>query len=250
MQKKLENHWVAQSFLEGAAQYQQHAYQQQQIATLLAARLLPYLRDKPLRRGLELGAGTGFLTARLREGFIKAELPPLDCFYLNDLNHITYQDAPALTVVPLVGDMASIALPDALDLVVSSSALQWLDDVPSFLRRLSLRQQGILAIALFVGDHYLELKQTLGISLAYQTPSALLAALPSDWQLLYQRRWRRTRYFADVRAVMAHIKQTGVPRLPVDFARLRQLPKRYAALKTRAGYPLTEDVFWLIAQKK
>ncbi len=102
------------------------------------------------------------------------------------------------------------------------------------------------------GEHYQQLRQTLGVGLDYEAPEALLALLSRDFVPLWQRQYHEVRYFPSAQAVLAHVRSTGVGHLrhQVRFAQLRGFVQRYEGLRSDLGYPLTYQALQFIGVRR
>ena len=136
---------IGRAFGRAAGTYDDHALVQRLAAEELADRIAALsLPDGP--RVLEIGCGTGFLTAALRRRLPQAQL------VVSDLSPQMVEACRAR--VPdadyLVMDGEHPTVRDAsFDLVVSGLALQWFEDAPAALERLcrALRPGGWLAVS-------------------------------------------------------------------------------------------------------
>lgn len=205
----IETTRLCQRFTAAAATYDRHAEAQQQIC----AHLLTLLREEGRMRFphvLEIGCGSGGFTRLLQAAGEVGE------WWLNDLCESW---SPALSQVMegacwhwLPGDAEKLAFPGSFDLIVSANALQWLRDLPAFLRRLSasLRPDGLLLFNLFAPDNLPEIRQLTGQGLTYPTQEALRAWLEPDYQLLRMEGERITLTFSEPLDVLRQLKYTGV----------------------------------------
>lgn len=198
---------IAAGFARHLASYETAATAQAQIADRLAARIAPLV--PPAARLLELGHGTGFLTRQL------ARLAPGE-IWLNDLvAPLPEMSWPAATKVrALPGDAAALRFPAGLDLIASASMLQWLADPAALLHRAAqaLRPGGILAVSSFGPGNFPELA---GLGLppgapGYRDAAGLCADLPVGMQVLAAWDESLPLVFPDARALMAHLRATGV----------------------------------------
>lgn len=238
---------VAHSFARGAGSYHDAAVAQREIAARLFARLCAAAGPKRFARVLEAGCGSGHLSRHL------ATLAP-DVLWLNDLG----TPPPALPrAVMLPGDIARIALPAKLDLVASSSMIQWLEDPGAVVARLAgaVAPDGFLALSGFGPDHFPELRALGSCAGAPSCLSGagLAALLPAGWQVAGVGDWPITLQFDSALAVLQHLRATGVN------ARAGQIRSRGALLRflhtyedrfaTPEGVPLTYAASWLVARR-
>ncbi len=128
---------IAAAFGLGAGTYDDAAPIQRAAARRLARRIAAQWPKAPPRRILEIGCGTGFLSAEL------AALFPESTLVLTDIAPAMLQRCQARLGAGHAYRVMDGAHPDAdltggFDLVVSSLALQWLPDLRDGLRRLAL----------------------------------------------------------------------------------------------------------------
>lgn len=137
---------VAAAFTRQAEAYDSVAAIQREVARHLARRIAARLPAPPARI-LEIGCGTGLLSAELAAAFPKAEL------LLTDISPTMLERARAR-----LGDRAEYLVLDGehpegleggFDLIASSLALQWFANLPGALARLSrlLAPGGLLCFA-------------------------------------------------------------------------------------------------------
>jgi malonyl-CoA O-methyltransferase len=69
----------------------------------------------------------------------------------------------------LIGDIEQLNLPQSLDAVISSSALQWMTDLPALLQRIhdALKPNAYFGFSTFGSDNLTEIKQLTGQGLNY-----------------------------------------------------------------------------------
>ncbi|NOX09931.1 MAG: malonyl-ACP O-methyltransferase BioC [Gammaproteobacteria bacterium] len=135
---------VRRSFNESATSYDEVAVLQREIGKRLLSRL-EFMKVKP-RCILDLGAGTGTLTAELVRKYRRAHVLGLDL--AESMLHLARDKKPWLGSAHFVcGDAQSLPLADAsVDMIISNLTLQWcsdLDQVFAEFRRV-LRPGGVL----------------------------------------------------------------------------------------------------------
>jgi len=146
-----------------AGQYDAVTEVQRAMGQALLALVAPWLPLAPGARVLELGCGTGRLTARL------AQLAPGATILALDLAPAMLAQArlrlgarPGLRL--LAGDAeqlpAEVVAEAPYDLIVSNAMVQWLHDPPTALRRYQalLAPRGVLAISTFGPETFTELR--------------------------------------------------------------------------------------------
>jgi len=160
---------VAQRFAKAGQSYVEHAVVQKQISVQLFEYLKQYC-PQSLPSVLEIGCGSGNLT-HLFESYFQ-----VDQLYLNDLYADVDQHFLNFKHVNwLIGDIEQLELPLELDAVVSSSALQWMTDLPALLQRIydALKPKGYLGFSTFGENNLIEIKQLTGQGLNYYSLEAL-----------------------------------------------------------------------------
>lgn len=187
------------------------AVQRAMARSLVAALRSLGRRDFP--RVLEIGCGTGLLTAQIARRLLVRE------YFANDVNE---ECGPRLDKVLgpgrggelrfLAGDVERLEqLPAGLDLVVSNAVFHWLEDPEALLGRLAhaLTDGGCLAFSTFGPENLLEIGELTGLRLAYRSCDEIRQALAQDFRLRHVSE-RRVRLRLDSpRHVLEHLRRTG-----------------------------------------
>lgn len=141
-------------FDEQAGDYESVALVQARVAKLLAARL----GGEPARV-LEIGCGTGLLSAQLKALFPAAELLLTD-IAPNMLAQAERKLGRGARYLVMDGQWPDTSL-GRFDLVVSSLAFQWFDDLPGALARLAemLAPGGVLVFATLGRESFAQWRQ-------------------------------------------------------------------------------------------
>lgn len=246
---------IGKAFARHYEQYHDAAVVQRLMAERLDAALAAAAPQLRVERALEIGIGTGFLTRLLTARFPQAE------WWFNDLTPAAFDWIPAglSQVLTLPGDAETLPYPHGLDLLAGASALQWFDDMernffPKAYR--VLNQGGLLAIATFGHRHFHELAALTEMPLTYPTPAELAAmAEKAGFTLRHTEDWEHTLHFPDIRALLDHLRRTGVNgaascRISTP-ARMREFGRLYAAAHPSEddSLPLTYHAELLVAQR-
>lgn len=247
---------VQTSFARGLPSYHDHAQSQARIARTLAdqllqAKLLAGARNT-FEHVLEFGCGTGHLTQRLCNTF------DINRLHLNDLVPDCASLAAPRAQSFTAGPIQDIPLPGQLDLIASASTVQWIEDLPALMHRLTehLRPGGWLALSSFAPTHFPELSLLGSGSGApsYVTPADWQAMLPRDLDVHHLAEAKDVMRFDSPRAVLRHLRATGVNGKAEGRwtrARLASFEQRYTELfGDGSTVSLTYAPVWLIAQKQ
>lgn len=246
---------VANSFARHYSRYELAATVQRDMAERLDAALAAAATELQVRRALEIGIGTGFLTRLLTARFPDAD------WWFNDLSPAAFDWIPAglQQTNTLPGDAEALPYPSSLDLLASASALQWFDDLPAFFPKAQsvLRPGGILSIATFGNQNFPELAQLYGRPLNYPSlPSLAGMAHGAGFQILATDEWQCQLRFPSARELLEHLRCTGVNaaasgriRTPAQLQHFEETYRRTFGLPD-ASLPLTYHPLLLLARKE
>lgn len=233
---------IAENFSAHAQSYDEFA----KIQPLVAARLAATLTGKP-RRILEIGCGTGHLSAHLLQNFPDAEL------VLSDISSSMLalcQQKLGSKPTYLCFDAAS--LPQGLgrfDLIVSSLALQWIDDLGLCLQHLSehLQPHGRLAVSILGNKNFSEwaslLREFGGVPGLHHYPSIENFPWPEGKKGEVSQEFLQEHYKSGT-AFLKALKKIGASAArrdhkPTSVAQMRQVLKA-----TEQGFAVTYHVLY------
>lgn len=206
---KTDKSLLRSRFAANFRNYDSLATVQNEICAQLAEMLGRICTVSP--QGIEIGAGTGFMTRRL------VELFPDTFWTINDLvEESASYTAPYLNgkrAGYLWGDAETIGLPEEQGAIVSASTVQWFDDLPRFVGRAyrALEPEGYFALSTFGPDNFHEIKATAGEGLSYRTSADLLEMLSqTGFTIAENLEYIKHLYFDTPTDVLRHIKATGV----------------------------------------
>jgi len=200
-------------FEQAAATYERQAKVQHLVADRLLALLTNVAPAIAPASMLEIGCCTGLLTEK-----IMARFPSLSHLTVSDLVPSFAQCVERKVgnlvenITFLAGDIESVNLPARYDLIISSSTLHWVHDLPGLCRKLHahLKEGGILAFSLYGVDNLQEIRAVTGLGLRYQSMEQLVAVVAGKFQILVAEQAQETLWFPDPFSVLQHLRATGV----------------------------------------
>lgn len=169
----------------------------------VAKTLLKYIpKDINFNKVLELGCGTGIFTNLFINDIKYQEL------FLNDFfdtksyfKNIKYEDF-------LIGDMSKINLSN-YDLIVSSSAFQWVENLDYFIQKLSNASKTIV-FSIYIKNNLKEIYDHFGITLNYFSTKELYNILEKYFKNITFFEKSYELKFKTPLDALKHLKQTGV----------------------------------------
>ena len=247
---------VVDSFRSSRNTYEDNAIVQRRISQQLVTLLMTSNTCK-YNSVLEVGCCTGLLTDFL------CEHCEIESLYLNDIVPEFCElttGRPALynirDVSTLPGDIERCSLPGDLDLIISSSTFQWIDDLDALLEKFhrSLKDQGVLAFSLFGPGTMAEVRKLTGKGLQYLSLDTLLQLVGKRFKVIVQKDKVDQLFLPSVRAVMRHIKDTGVGGVGGEkwsHSQFKEFEKRYREeFVTEQGIPVSYFSTTIIAKKE
>ena len=253
--QNLDKQLIADSFRASATTYDENATVQKEISRQLI-NILQSLDVINYSRVLEIGCCTGILTDLL------VESREIDKIYLNDIVQefcVTTGERVANRVGQverMAGDIEDCALPENLGLVISSSTFQWMADLPALFRQIhsSLRDEGYLVFSIFGPGTMSEISALTGRSLQYYSREDLTEMLHDNFRVVSLQSQVKRIYFPTVRAVLQHVRQTGVGGLGRSKwmpGKFREFEKQYnRRFASEQGLRVTYSSTFVVAKKK
>ncbi|NUG52184.1 malonyl-ACP O-methyltransferase BioC [Acinetobacter lactucae] len=245
----LNKNLVAQRFAKAGQSYSEHAVVQKQICQNLT-RLLQQFCPSMMSRVFEIGCGSGNLTRLITASFQIEELI-LNDLYTDVQQHFNHQE----NLKWLIGDVEILELPQQLDMIVSGSALQWMQDLSRLLKRCNeaLVDQGWLCFSTFGFKNLLEIKELTGQGLSYWSFESWNSALTqAGFEILHLSESEAQLYFDSPKDVLQHLKATGVTATAQHRwtkQTLQQFYQDYDRFKCAEGYSLTYHPIYCIARR-
>ena len=242
---------VAQRFAKAGQSYIEQAVVQKQIS----AQLFEYLKvycPQNLASVLEIGCGSGNLTHLFHSYF------QVDQLFLNDLYADVDQHFSTIeNIAWLIGDIEQLHLPQSLDAVISSSALQWMTNLPTLLHRIhdALKPKGYLGFSTFGENNLIEIKKLTGQGLNYISLEFLKRQLEQqNFEVLLIEQEVKQIYFDHPKSVLQHLKATGVTATAKSHRwtkqSLQQFYSDYQQFYDEQGFRLTYHPIYVIARRK
>lgn len=227
--------------------YDSNAVIQRNIATSLYQKWEKSIGTKQDAAILEIGCGTGFLTQLYVPRIFPSKL------ILNDLCNI-----PTITLNLNITnyefieqDAETLSFPDnTFDYVLSSSAIQWFENLPLFFEKIHkwLKPDGALIISTFGPNNMKEIKDYVKISLNYKGTNWYNNEIKRNFDIVLISEECETMLFDSPLQVLRHIQSTGVNSVStknVPRSALRHLLNSYKSVDGK--FPLTYNPIYIIA---
>lgn len=253
---KIDKELIKQRFAKSIATYDDCAKAQKQIAEHLANKLKEHTNGI-FQNVLELGAGTGFLTQQILQ---KTKIKKLTCNdmveeYKELLEAMCKKTNTIFEFVPC--DLERVEnFKDTYDLMISSSALQWIVELESLFAKLSLKlnKQGVFAFSTFGKKNLIEFREILSQGLYYPDLDYLQSILKKDFTINHFAEEEIIMQFASPIEVLRHLKNTGVNSLirgKLTKQKLNEFNQEYLRkYASSQGVRLTYHPIYIIAKKK
>ena len=210
---------VALRFSQAGQSYTQHAIVQKQIAQQLFQLIKKYSPQR-LNMVFEIGCGSGNLSHLLMGGL------HINSLILNDLYVGVQQDFKMDQPIKfLIGDIEQLEFPKNIDLIASSSVLQWIGDLSAVLQKAqsSLNLQGYLCFSTFGQQNLQEIKTLTGQGLDYLSIEDIQEKLLSNgFEILHISEQIESLSFTHPKQVLQHLKATGVTATASNFRWTKQ----------------------------
>lgn len=243
---------IANSFSLSGKTYHSAAIAQKQIAEKLFT-LIEQSQIQP-QKALEIGCGSGFLTHLTLNKFPNCEWTLNDLFLSDEV--LDLSKGKETTTFFLTGNAEQIDFPTSLDLITSSSTIQWFQDIPNFLDKCakSLKPGGQIAFSSFGVTNFNEIRSLTQTGLNYLNLE--------EWELILKQNFKEIKiseeriilHFPSAIDVLKHLKKTGVNagnRRYKTRSQLYNFTKKYEKLfQTDKGVKLTYAPIYIQAIKR
>lgn len=220
---------IERRFSRALYRYHTMAVVQQRIAH----RLCGLIDGNCGKLGVEIGAGSGFLTEKL-----VAKFPDMH-WIANDITSASEQFMPR-SVEFRCCDGETMELPANVDIIATASTVQWFDNLPNFISSAAaaLSTDGVLAIATFGKENFAEITSDMEY---YSKPEIELLLSSENLTIIHSQEWIEQMIFENPLEVLRHIKSTGVNALtPTRWTskELQQFVDKYPTPATLTFHPI------------
>ncbi len=187
--------------------YDEYSYIQKKVAL----NLIDFIREKKalsqnVKKILEIGCGTGIFTREyLNE--LKTKNIVLEKLYLNDIFDVR-NFFGHLGNDFIEGDITKLKIPK-VDLIVSSSVFQWIEDLDLLFKKISTSSQELI-FSTYTKNNLIEIKNHFGISLKYYETEEIKSILEKYFEKVEFKQEKIVLNFENSLEVLKHLKYTGV----------------------------------------
>ena len=257
----IETFQIARRFSQAGQSYDEHAVIQKKIANQLMGLMNLYIQNKSFETIFEIGCGSGNLSKLLIEHHSFQNI------ILNDLYdavkvHFDNQPIEEKNKIRwLIGDIEQLDFPSELDMVTSSSALQWMHDLDRIFVQSQqvLNERGYLCFSTYGKRNLKEIKLLTQQGLQYLHIDEIRTKLEKNgFQILHLSEKTETLEFKHPKHILQHLKSTGVTATASNFRWTKQsLETFYQGYRQfiqtdeheNLVYPLTYHPIFVIARK-
>jgi malonyl-CoA O-methyltransferase/biotin synthesis protein BioG len=244
---------IAKTFGRSFASYDKEAKVQLQIARRLAKLVLKRIDPEEILEILEIGVGTGFLTKELAKKLKGKQ------WHLNDLSASAadYTKGIVDTIPAFIeGDAQLQEFPKGMDLIVSASCFQWIENLEAFFKKLaaSCNIGSMLAFSTFLPENLREIRSLTGRGLNYMGIVGLESIMTKNgFEILCSEAETIKVDFEDPIAVLRHLRETGVGGSFADFwtpQKLKHFSKQYSEFFSngKGGVTLTYRPIYFVSK--
>lgn len=221
---KLDKSQIALRFAQAGQSYPEQAIVQRKIARHLSDLIAQYTVDQH-DKVFEIGCGSGNLTQLLMQKLHIKDLI-LNDLYMDVQQHFSLTNAVNKPQVNwLIGDIEQLEFPNNLNMIVSSSVLQWVNDLDAILDQAfrHLTPQAELCFSSFGPHNLREIKSLTGQGLNYLSIEDLQARLQKNgFEILHLSEQIEQMTFTHPKQVLQHLKATGVTATAAYFRWTKQ----------------------------
>jgi len=145
---------IKERFNKASNTYNNHAFAQK----IIINKLIHFTKENGIKKAnnvFEIGCGTGLMTKEIINHFSPNNLIVNDICENQLSITLNERDYKGYNIQYIQGDAEDILFPEDNNLILSSSAIQWLNDLDSFFSRIqtSINKDGIFAFSTFGKDN-------------------------------------------------------------------------------------------------
>lgn len=182
--------------------YNQYADVQREVAKGLISFIDENTKDKKIESVFEIGCGTGIFTRCFLEKYSPSSLILNDYFdtkeYFQNISYNSFYQ----------GNIEEKDIPTA-DIIVSSSALQWIGDLEKVISRIA-KTGAIFSFSIFTYGNLQEIKNHFDISLNYHKIEKIYEILRKYFKNIAYKSQTIKKKFDTPLDALRHLKNTGV----------------------------------------
>lgn len=222
---------------EFAVNYDKFALPQRFVASELIKTLTKY--KKTFLNIYEIGAGSGLATREIISNLNFQTITLNDIYMSKFMGKFNTQ----------IGDISALNLPKNIDLFISSSVFQWIENLNLLSQKLyaNLLEDGIIAFGMFSDRTLDELSSFTKQGLQYHSKDEI-EAIFSNFLILDIKNDKFIAKFNSLKELLNHLKQTGVNNIKGNF---KLTKSKLTALEAHFNgkFELTYSYTILIAKK-
>lgn len=241
---------IRKRFHKASKTYSSEAIIQNKIAKKLIEEII-VLGERNFDSILEIGCGTGLLSKEINRSF------EFNTLNLNDICQIHLEDKSLSELVNYFeGDAENITLPNNQDLIISSSTLQWFNNLESFYSKINslLSSNGLFAFSSFSKENFIEIKTITNQGLDYISFEENKILLEKNFEIIYSYQDIIKLYFSTPKEILVHLRNTGVNAINSPNwtkGKLIHFIEGYEKFYIKnKGYCLTYNPYYFICKKK
>lgn len=246
---------IKERFSKASNTYNNHALAQK----IIIDKLIHFTKKNGIKEAdnvFEIGCGTGLMTKEIINHFSPKNLIVNDICENQLSITLNESDYKEYNIQYIQGDAEYILFPEKNNLILSSSAIQWLNDLDSFFSKIqtSITKDGIFAFSTFGKDNLKEIKSITGNGLDYKSKEEIKTHLSKYFDIIFSFQEDIVLNFESPKQVLTHLKLTGVNSLSnktwtkkdlIDFT-----DSYNKEFKNSNGVSLSYNPIYFIAKRK
>ena len=252
----MDKQLIANKFSKSLMSYNDEAIAQKQIVNRLFD-ILNSNSTSEAKHIFEFGSGTGLLSKKIVDNFSTSHI------YLNDLSeafsdflHHQFTEKERNLLEFIIGDIEHLEFPKGLDLIISSSTEQWIENKTLFYKKTydALKQDGLFVFSTFGPENLIQIRNASGKSLKYFTLKEHVELLSEYFEIIYTEEEKIDLNFSSGYNIISHLKKTGVNALSKETWTKNKLKKLITEIeqhtKSKEGYTISYHPMYFVLKKK